>query len=127
MAKRIKLKAHVKPPCNHDHYLELCQSFDGETYTYRRYCCECGRWWTHSEHVEQEQEFIETTHYVPWGQPISKVYSYCYTAKTGQAILFADNHVQKNIMYRDIYTLNADGTVGDFIRREDTHGNIITR
>ena len=41
--------------------------------------------------------------------------------------MFADNHVYKNIMYHDIYALNADGTVGDFIRREDAHGNIITR
>ena len=49
--RKIKLKAQVKPKCNcEDHCLELCTSFDGETFVYQRYCYKCGKWWTYSEH-----------------------------------------------------------------------------
>lgn len=49
--RKIKLKVKVKPKCNcEDHYLELCTSFDGETFTYQRYCYKCGKWWIYTKH-----------------------------------------------------------------------------
>ena len=87
--KKVKLKAKRKCHCE-EHYLELCTSFDGKDFIYKRFCYQCGKTWTYTERF---------TISVP------------RTEVTENTIMFDDA-----CQYCYVYTLNKDGTVGDLLR-----------
>ena len=117
MAKRIKLKARTKSHCDHSHYLELCQSLDGDNYTYLRYCTKCGQWWTCSTQFVYAQEREEVTCYCLDGTKRT-LYVLPSIIQKHETIIFDDGRG-----HRDTYKMNADGTIGEIIRKEFFNGN----
>lgn len=114
MRKRIKLKAYVKPKCDcENHYLELLQSLNDNTTTYRRLCCKCGRWWTYTESLEFSQEKDETIVYNALGNPVARFVSLPRIIRKSNTILFDDGRG-----YTDIYEMRPDGTLGRLIKTE---------
>ena len=92
MRNARKLKVKIKCNCN-DHYLELLKTFDGYTYTYRKCCTKCGRWWTDT---------------------CSK-YVHSYNNTNGHLILtFMTDNVHG---YHDTYALCPDGTLDHVVKR----------
>lgn len=62
MRKRIKIKAHIKPKCDcENHYLELCNFFDGLNGTYFRKCTKCGKTWTEVKKAYEVIEYVTET------------------------------------------------------------------
>ena len=117
MRKRIKLKAHAKPHCDHDHYLELCQSFDDKHSTFLRYCTKCGQWWTCSTQFVYEQEREEITCYYLDGRKAYTLYTLPRVIQVNQTIIFDNGRG-----HRETYKMNADGTIGTLIKTEFFHG-----
>ena len=90
--RKIKLKAQVKPKCNcEDHYLELCTSYDGETFTYQRYCYKCGKWWTYSEHRPLKYTVFSGIEYKPLASKL--------LTENAPQVLYGKNYV---LVYSDL-------------------------
>ena len=50
--KVSKVNARVAPKCKcEEHFLELCTGFDGEIFSFERYCYVCGKSWVHKEGI----------------------------------------------------------------------------
>ena len=113
MPKTIKLNVRIKPHCNcTDHYLELMQAFDGHTYTYRRCCTKCGKWWTDtlSDHITEyggELQYYDTfnRHVLTVKKP--------QVIQTEHTVIFDDGHG-----HRGIYLKYSDGTLSELLRTE---------
>lgn len=52
-----KVNEKDRPKCKcGEHFLELCTGFDGEQFSFERYCYLCGKKWSHKENIEKASE-----------------------------------------------------------------------
>ena len=107
MAMR-KIKLKVKPKCNcEDHYLELCTSFDGETYVYQRYCYKCGKWWNYTKCESLKDPS-------PYGICFTSMISTKLKKVYVPRIIYTENMIIFDDRYGnyDVYEKMEDGCVG---------------
>ena len=73
--KKIKIKAKIKPKCDcENHYLELCTSFDGETYQYQRYCYKCHKTWNYTKSLVEKRSNASRSYITDGGASHSYIY-----------------------------------------------------
>ena len=117
--KKIKIKAKIKPKCDcENHYLELCTSFDGETYQYQRYCYKCHKTWNYTKSLVEKCSNACDSYITDGGANRSYIYD-----TYGGSIAVPRMEVMKGAVMFDngcnfcyVYKLNKDGTCGDLIR-----------
>lgn len=115
--QKVKLKARPKCHCD-EHYLELCISFDGENFVYKRFCYKCGKSWTYTECFADKRSNASDSYITDSRVGISYI---CDT--TGCRLSVPRTEITENtIMFDDgcqycyVYKLNKDGTCGDLIK-----------
>ena len=117
--KKIKLKAKIKPKCDcENHYLELCTSFDGETYQYKRYCYKCHKAWNYMKRLVEKRSNACDSYITDGGAS----HSYIHDTYGGSIAVPRMEVMEGTMMFDDgckycyVYKLNKNGTCGDLIR-----------